>query len=202
MPDEISDVLRVSADDPKALGDVLERHRERLTQLVRFRMPTALLDCMEPSDVVQETFFEATRRVDEYLRKPSVPFYLWLRFLALQKIVQLMRRQQAMKRDVRRERRVESYAAGSSSANLVDKLFDSGTSPSGALQRKEGVEEVLRLLGGLSKEDRDILELRHFEDLSNVEAAEVLGITPVAARSRYCRGLQRLKEVLDRKGKR
>jgi RNA polymerase sigma-70 factor (ECF subfamily) len=199
MSDETLEILRSSAHDPKVLGSILERHRERLSQLVQFRMPPALLDCMEPSDVVQETFVEATRRVEEYIRKPSVPFYLWLRFLALQKIVQLRRRQQARKRDIRRERRVERWAAGSSSTNLVEKLFDSGTSPSGALQRKEKIEEVLRLLGDLGKEDRDVLELRHFEELSNVEAAEVLGITPVAARSRYFRALQRLKEVLDRK---
>ena len=193
---------RAGRGDREALGAALEEHRLRISRMVRLRLDRRLQARLDASDVVQEVFLEAARRLEEYLRERPMPLFLWLRFLADQRIAALHRfHLGAQARDARREEVLRRRALlESTSAALADQIAASGPSPSQGAARGEMEERVRRALAALDPDDREVLALRHFEQLSNAETAATLGVEPAAASKRYVRALARLREVLESMG--
>lgn len=185
--------------DPATLDEELARHRARLLRMIDLRLDRRLRCRIDPSDVVQETFVEASQRWDEFQRNPQTSAFLWLRFLTCQKIGQLHRAHLgAQARDVRREVRLDmAIDPEASSLVLAGQLAADLTSPTQASVREEEIQRVMRALDSLPATDCEILALRQFEQLSNFEAAEVLGLDTSAASKRYLRALERLRRALD-----
>jgi RNA polymerase sigma-70 factor (ECF subfamily) len=180
-----------------------DRYRARLERMVRVRLDPRLRARLDVEDVVQDAYLEASRRLPEYLQERKVPFYLWLRFIAGQKLIEAHRIHGAGKRDVRRERDCGGQADGASgatSAVLAHEILASQTTPSGALHREELRKELEQALETLEPVDREVIILRHHEHMTNTEAAEVLGITANAAAQRHFRALQKMRESLGHLG--
>jgi RNA polymerase sigma-70 factor (ECF subfamily) len=194
-PDELQSLRQGGA---AALGELFARHRDRLRLAVSLRLDRRLQGRVDPSDVLQEAFLEAAGRLDGYLARPALPPYLWLRFLATQRLLITHRQHlQTQARDAGRELSLDQPAGPEvSSENLAAWLLASGTSPSQALLRAERQAWLQEALAGMEAADREVLVLRHFEELSNAEAAQVLGVQPGAASQRYYRALKRLRAVL------
>ncbi|MCO6454554.1 MAG: sigma-70 family RNA polymerase sigma factor [Pirellulaceae bacterium] len=185
--------------DEAALGQLLVQYRERLLRVVGFRMDGRLRGRIDPADVVQEAYLEAAGRFAEYVRDPRMPFFLWLRFLTVQKLLQLHRHHLGYKmRDASRE--VSLYNGPlpeATSAVLAAQLLGRQTTPSQAAVRAEVKLRLEQALNEMEATDREVLALRHFEHLTNVETAKVLGLTESAASNRYVRAVKRLKRILD-----
>jgi RNA polymerase sigma-70 factor (ECF subfamily) len=196
---EIDHLLRRAGEgDEKAVGALFERHRDRLRQMVRLRLDRRLSGRVDPSDVLQEAYLDLSRRISEYKANPAVPFFLWLRSLTGQRLVDLHRRHLgAQMRDAGQE--VSLYRGvlpQASSVSLANQLLGRMTSPTHAAARAELQLRLQEALNTLDPLDREILVLRHFEELSNNEAAEVLGLQKSAASKRYIRAVVRLKDLL------
>jgi RNA polymerase sigma-70 factor, ECF subfamily len=199
-PSDASDLLRrAGAGDAAALGRLLDGYRKRLRRMVRLRLDPRLQGRIDPSDVLQEASLEATRRLAEYVRDPRLPFFLWLRFLTNQKLLELRRRHLGTQaRDAAREISLYQEAlVPASSACLAAQLLGKMTAPLQAAIRAEMKLRLQEALNGMDPLDREVLALRHFEQLDNTETAQVLGISPSGASSRYLRALKRLKDILS-----
>jgi RNA polymerase sigma-70 factor (ECF subfamily) len=186
--------------DPGALGTLLVRHEDRLRRMVALRLDRRLQGRIDASDVVQEAYMEASVRLTEYLGNPSMPFFLWLRFLTGQKLVTLHRHHLGVQmRDAGQE---VAFCRGplpeASSAALAAQLLGHDTRASEAAIRAEMKIRVQEALNSMDPLDREVLALRHFEQLSRAEIAQVLVISEAAAGKRYIRALERLKRVLGR----
>ena len=196
---EIQQLVELAAHgDDGAFEQLMSAHRARLKQMVALRLDRRLQGRVDPSDVIQESFIDAARRLPEYARNPSMPFFLWLRFLTGQRLMEQHRRHLGAKaRDAGRE--ISLYQGAfpeTTTAHLAAHLLGKLSSPSQAairIEQKIRLQEALDLLEPI---DREILALRHFEQLTNGEAAEVLGLDKSAASKRYARALIRLKDVL------
>jgi RNA polymerase sigma-70 factor (ECF subfamily) len=195
QPDTEELLRRAAAGDAAATGQLLQRHRKRLRRMVAVRMDPRLAARVDPSDVVQETLAGAARRLPEYLRDRPLPFYPWLRRLATDCLLNLLRLHvRARKRSVERE---EPPALPDESAlELADRLFARGSSPSAHLQREERRQRVRAALEALSERDREVLVLRHLEELPPAEIAAVLGLSEGAVYTRHLRALRRLRRLL------
>jgi RNA polymerase sigma-70 factor (ECF subfamily) len=198
--DKSEQLLReAAAGDQESWGALLERHRDRLRRMLALRADPRLQGRLDPSDVIQETFLEASARLAEYLRQPTMPFFLWLRFLAGQKLVTLHRHHLGTQmRDAGRE--ISLYRGGlpmTSSVALAAQLLGHDTGPSEAAIRAELKVRLQEALNSLEPLDREVLALRHIEQLTLAEAAQTLGITESGASRRHLRALKRLKEVLS-----
>jgi RNA polymerase sigma-70 factor, ECF subfamily len=185
--------------DREAWGRLLERHRERLRRMIALRLDLRLQGRVDPSDVIQEGFLAASRRLADYVKEPAaMPFFLWLRFLVGQELQEQHRRHLgAQARDAGRE--VSLYRGAmpeTTTAALAAQLMGKITSPSQAAVRAERKIRLQEALNSMDPIDREILVLRHYEQLSNGEAALVLGLDKSAASKRYARALIRLKEIL------
>jgi RNA polymerase sigma-70 factor, ECF subfamily len=190
--------LRLSMGDAEALGKIWQRYRERLRRVVRLRMDRRLQGRIDTSDVLQEAYVDFAGRVEEYLRQPDLPFYLWLRLLTGQRL-QLLHRHHlgAQMRDAGREVSLHRGAMPqATSVSLAAQLLGRFTSVTQAVQRAEMQLILQEAINGMDPIDREIVALRHFEELSNEETAQVLGIKPSAASTRHVRALKRLREVL------
>ncbi len=189
-------ILVQAAQDKAQLAELFDENRERLKRIVSSSIDHRLHSRMDASDVLQETFIEAFSRIHEYLAKPNVSLFVWLRFLAKQRLA-IMHRQnlQVQARDARRELSLDEDqgSKGALAAQLAGRL----TTASATLSRKELKLEIQSALDRLDSKSREILMLRHFEQLSNVESAEVLQISTTAACNRYIRALERLKGMLN-----
>ncbi len=187
---------RARAGDRDALAALFARHRPRLERGIAVRLDPHLRGRLDPEDVLQEAWLDMARRFDEWRDQPDLPLFVWMRFLTGQKLAELYRRHGAQLRDVRRE--VPLHAGPSAStASLAERLAGSFSSPSQGLARAELVSRVQEALEALSEVDREVLVLRHFEELTNNEVAAVLGITKAGASNRYVRALRRLKTALE-----
>jgi RNA polymerase sigma-70 factor (ECF subfamily) len=197
---ETDRLLRRAADgDRDSLGALLERHGPRLRRMVALRLDPRLQGRIAPSDVIQETYLEVSARLAEYLRAPPMPFFLWLRFLAGQKLVTLHRQHLGTRmRDAGRE--VSLYRGRlpeTTSAALAAQLLGHDPRPSEAAARAELKIRLQEALNSMDPLDREVLALRHFEQLSTAEVARVLDIKEATAGKRYVRALKRLKEILS-----
>lgn len=189
---------RVAQGDREALDQLLRRYRPRLHAFVEARLDPKLRARVDPSDVVQEALAEAGRRLEEYLRDRPLPFYPWLRQLAWERLIDLRRRHlRAGRRSVRREEPWSLSLPDESAAALAGRLAASGTSPSDRLIRAELRDRVQAALARLAPRDREVLVLRHLEQLSTAEAAAVLGLGEEAVKSRHRRALERLRALLE-----
>jgi RNA polymerase sigma-70 factor (ECF subfamily) len=203
MSDEASDthdlLRRVHEGDQQAMAELFGRYRERLRRMVRLRLDRRLQGRVDPSDVLQEAYLDVSRRAAEYAANPTMPLYLWLRFLTGQKLLALHRHHLgAQMRDAGCEVSLHRGAIPqASSASLAAQLLGRLTSPTQAAIRAEMQLRLQEILNTLDPIDREVLVLRHFEELSNNETAEVLGIQKSAASNRYVRALKRLKEILS-----
>ncbi|WP_435015800.1 sigma-70 family RNA polymerase sigma factor [Tundrisphaera sp. TA3] len=175
-----------------------ERHREPLRRMIGSRLDPALGRRADASDVVQETLIEASRRLADYLREPGLPFHLWLRRIARDRVVDAHRRHRAAgNRSLDRERSLALPAfADRSSIELAAQLRDPAMTPAAAAVRAELARRFREILDGLDDDDREILLLRHFESMTNGEAAKILGLSEPAAGMRHLRALRRLRAAL------
>ncbi len=197
-PDTDELLRRVDAGDTLAAGQLLQRHRDRLRQMVVVRIDPRLAARVDPSDVVQEAMAEASRKLPDYLRERPLPFYPWLRQIAWQRLVHLHTRHvKTQKRTVLREDRGYLPLPDQSAMQLVDRLVGSGTSPSKRMVREEIRQRVSGALDQLAPQDRETVILRHLEQLAFKEIAAVLGISDAATQSRYRRAVQRLHDLLS-----
>src|SRR5438046_3725670 len=189
---------RARAGDREALSALLARHRDRLRRMVEMRLDTRLQARLDASDVLQEAYVEVAERLEEYLRDPKLPLFLWLWLVVGERLIRLHRHHLGTQmRDAGRE--VSLYRGAlpaASSAALAAQLLGKHTSPTQAAVRAERILRVQEALNALDPVDREILSLRHFEELTAAETAQVLGIEESAAAKRYFRALKRLKEVL------
>src|SRR5262245_16697261 len=166
-PDTEHLLALVAEGDRQARNRLLDRHRRRLRDLVHLRIDPRLAARVDPSDVVQESLAEADRRLPDYLRDRPMPFYPWLRALALQRLTDLHRQHvRALKRSVCREEVRLPFLTDDSVQDLARRVSGRGSSPSAGLQRREAQERARAALAGLSERDREVLLLRHLEQLS------------------------------------
>ena len=203
MANDPSDTLhlveRLRGGDRQALTDLFQRHRDRLRRMVELRMDARLQGRVDASDVLQDAFLDAATRLDGYfLRGSELPAFLWLRLVVGERLAIYQRRHLGTKmRDAGQE--VSLYRdplPQASSAALASMLLGRLTSPSHAAIRAELVLQVQEALNALDPLDREVVALRHFEQLSRAETAQVLGITEEAGAKRYIRALRRLKAIL------
>jgi RNA polymerase sigma-70 factor (ECF subfamily) len=197
-PEETDRLLRqAAAGDERAFADLFGLFRPYLRQIIALRLDTRLRPRIDPSDVMQETQLEVFRRLGEFLRRRPMPFRVWLRKTALERLLKLREKHvEARQRTVRREVQVPE----DSSLLLAYRLLAAGSTPSQQLSRQEMARRVNQALAQLPDADREVLLMRQFDGLSYEEVAYTLDITPAAARKRYGRALLRLQELLTRGG--
>jgi RNA polymerase sigma-70 factor (ECF subfamily) len=190
---------RAGRGDQAALTELFAEYRERLKRMVRLRINRRLQGRIDDSDVLQETMIEVARKLPEYLAEPSAPFFLWLRHLTGLKLTELHRHHLGTRmRDADRE--VSIYCGALPHANsesLAAQLLGKLTSPSQSALKAEKRIRLQENLNAMDPVDREILALRHFEQLSNAETAKVLGLTPSGASARHMRAIKRLKDLLE-----
>jgi len=189
---------RLRAGDRQALAEAFARDRERLWRVVHFRLAESLRGRLEPDDVLQEAFLAASQRLSHYAESPATSPFIWLRMVVNQTLIDLHRHHLgAQKRDAAREVSVEAGAyTEATSASVAIQLVGAFTSPSRAAARADVLSLVQTAIERMDPIDREVLALRHFEELTNSEVAETLGIEQKAASIRYIRALRRLKDIL------
>jgi RNA polymerase sigma-70 factor, ECF subfamily len=205
MADEASHtkvlLARAAAGDSLAWGALLTTQRERLARMVAFRIDSRLAGRLDPDDVVQEAFVEASDHRDDYFRTSSGPLFLWLRGVVMNKLLELHRHHLGTQmRDAKRDRHLDAAPAASlaeTTAALCAQLTAGLTRPSVVAARNEIHARLTDALTQMDSTDREILALRHFEQLSNSEAADLLTIQEDAAAKRYLRALGRLRRILS-----
>ena len=205
QPDGASILGRAAGGDLDAWGVLLARHQERLRCVAAFRLDARLRGRIDASDVVQEAFADATERRAQFFAQAAQPLFLWLRWIVGNTLLELNRHHLGAKmRDARREI-PPGHPSGAprrggddpTSAALVAHLTAGATGPATAAGRAEVKERLREALGRMDPADREVLALRHFEQLTSTETAQVLGIQERAAAKRYLRALERLREILS-----
>jgi RNA polymerase sigma-70 factor (ECF subfamily) len=195
--DEEGLVLRLREGDREALGHLFSLHRERIWRMIRFRMDRRLAARIDPDDVLQEAFLAARTRIDNFLAEPQGSFFVWLRMIALQTLFDQHRHHiGAEMRNAGRDVRLDQPDSVNTSVCLAAQLAGTITSPSQAAAGIEMMQRLEQAIGTMAPLDQEIIVMRHFEDLTNIESAEALGISPTAASNRYVRAIARLKEIL------
>jgi RNA polymerase sigma-70 factor (ECF subfamily) len=184
--------------DAAAVERLLADHREAVRRMIGLRLDPAIRQRLDASDVVQEVLLEASRRLHDYLQKPAMPFHLWLRHIARDHLIDAHRRhRQAQKRGVDREQPLAPAGwPDHSSLDLAAKFVDQELTPASAAIRQELERRLHQALAELNEEDREVILMRHFEQLSNQETATELGLTEAAASMRYLRAVRRLRTLL------
>jgi RNA polymerase sigma-70 factor (ECF subfamily) len=191
-------LVRLKRGDQSALATLFMRYRGRLRRMVDLRMDRRLAGRIDTSDVLQEAYLDASRQLNGYLNREPMPLFLWFRLITGQRLMAMHRRHLgARKRDARQEVGIhQSAMPPPGSAVLSRQLPGRLTSPSGAAIRREERHRLRSLLDRLEPPDREILAIRHFENLSNDEAARELGISKAAASKRHVRALERFRKLL------
>jgi RNA polymerase sigma-70 factor (ECF subfamily) len=184
--------------EPAAIGALLSQFEERLKRMIRLRMNPALRGRVDASDIVQDVYLEVSKRLAEYGQPPAAPLFLWVRTIASEKLIDAHRKHLgANKRDARREISLDmAVVPPPNSALLAAQLLGKIATPSQAAIKAEMRTRVQEVLDSLDELDREVLALRHFEQLSNSEAAQVLGLSESGASSRYVRALKRFKSAI------
>jgi RNA polymerase sigma-70 factor (ECF subfamily) len=182
----------------EAAAELFDRYRDRLLRMIALRMDPRIVGKVDGEDVLQDAFVAGVRRIQGYLERPSVPPFVWVRQITTQVLIDTHRRYlKAQKRDARQEVAIDhGQPSGANSAFLATELAGSLTSPSECAVREETIFALRDALERLAEIDREVLVLRHLEDLTNNEVAEVLGIDKYAASKRYLRALTRLRAAM------
>jgi RNA polymerase sigma-70 factor (ECF subfamily) len=198
--DEETEALldRAGRGDHQALESLFSRYRERLLRMIRLRLDPRMRYRIDASDIIQEAQLEAWQRLEEYLGKRPMEFFLWLRFLTGQKLAALHRHHLgAKRRDQRQEVRLHSTPMPeATTAALANQLVGKHTSPDEAAMRAERKIIIQEAFNAIDPLDRQVLALRHFEQLTNLETAQELGLTEAGASKRYARALKKLQKRL------
>lgn len=189
---------RVAEGDRERLGELLEQDRERLRRMITLRLDRRVAGRIDPSDVIQEAQMEAAARLPEFLARPTMPFFLWLRLITVQRIRILHRKHLgAGMRAADREISINhGHWPQATSAALAAQLLDGLTRPSEAAAKAEMRDRLHAALEAMDPIDREVLTLRHFEQLTTLEASIELGISEEATKKRHIRALKRLKQIL------
>ncbi|MFM1904876.1 MAG: polymerase sigma factor CnrH [Planctomycetota bacterium] len=190
---------RVRRGDGDAVNGLLERHRAAIRRMIDLRMDRVVQRRVDASDIVQDVLVEANRRLGDYLANPTMPFRLWLRHMARDRLIDAHRRHRvAGSRSIDREVPLSGGGSGDDSrADLADRLADRELTPAAAATWRELERRFAAAVEQLEEADRQIVLLRHFEHLSTAEAAEALGLSKPAAGMRYLRAMRRLRGLLD-----
>ncbi len=190
---------RLKGGDVQALAELFTRERDRLWRVIHFRLAEPLRGRLEPDDVLQEAFLVASQRLKHYVESPASSPFIWLRMIVNQTLVDLHRQHLgAQRRDAAREVSIDRTPyVEATSVSVAIQLIGAFTSPSGAAARADTLALVQASIEQMDPIDREVLALRHFEELTNSEVAEALGIEQKAASIRYVRALRRLREVLS-----
>ncbi len=185
--------------DDAAVNQLLDRHRNSLRQLIRMRLDQKIQKRIDVSDVLQDVLVEANRRLTRYLNDPIMPFHLWLRQIARDRIIDAHRRHRvSAKRSVDREQQmVAPRGYDQSSIHLASLLGDQQLTPAAAALQKEMARKVEAAISELDPKDCEIVVMRHYEHLTNQEIGQALGLTEPAASMRYLRAIRRLKAILQ-----
>jgi RNA polymerase sigma-70 factor (ECF subfamily) len=197
--DKTEQLLNAARDgDASAAGQLLDRHRDALRRMVEMRLDRRIQQRIDASDIVQEVMIEANRRLQTYLEDPAMPFHLWLRQMARDRIIDAHRRHRASgKRSVDREQAmVAAKTLDRSTVELAGQLCDPELTPAAAATMEELQRRFQIAIESMDDNDREIVLMRHFEQLSNQEAARSLGLTEPAASMRYLRAMRRLRKML------
>ncbi|MFO0956314.1 MAG: sigma-70 family RNA polymerase sigma factor [Isosphaeraceae bacterium] len=185
-------LLQAARGNAEALGKLLNLHRERLRRMIAFRLDTHLAAYLDASDIVQDSLADAVRKLPDYARERPLPLYPWLHRLASERLTKARLR-------YRREQGTIRWA-DSATRLLVDRLVAGDPSPGGAAVREEQRRRVQAALVRMADPDREILLMRHLEDLSFPEIAAILGIAEGAAKMRHLRALNRIHALLGGDG--
>lgn len=189
---------RARQGEAAAVDALLARHRPAVERMIGLRLDRAIASRVDSSDIVQEVLLEASLRLGDYLRQPAMPFHLWLRHIARDQIIDAHRRhRKAQRRSVDREQPMRPTAPDQSSFELAAAFVDRALTPATEALRREMAGRFQDLLAMLSEEDREVLLMRHFEQLTNQEVAQALGLTEPAAAMRHLRALRRMKALLQ-----
>jgi RNA polymerase sigma-70 factor (ECF subfamily) len=193
---------RVRQGDADAINGLLARHRAAIRRMIDQRMDRVIERRVDASDIVQDVMIEANRRLGDYLANPTMPFRLWLRHMARDRLIDAHRRHRvAASRSLDREVPLVVPAAGDQSqADLAGQVADRELTPAAAATWHELERRFAAAVELLDEDDRQIVLLRHFEHLSTAEAADVLGLSKPAAGMRYLRAMRRLRVLLDDAG--
>jgi RNA polymerase sigma-70 factor (ECF subfamily) len=196
--DTVDLLERARAGDQTALTELFTRHRARLRRMVEMRLDRRLQARVDASDVIQDAYLQVAKRLQDYLSNPTLPFFLWLRLVVGEQLTKLHRHHVGTRmRDAGREVSLDRQAPpAASSAALAARLLGRHTSPTQAAVRAERLRRVQEAINLLDPLDREVLSLRHFEQLSRAETARALAIEEAAAAKRYIRALKRLKVTL------
>lgn len=197
--DKTQDLLNeVAGGDRSAVNRLMDRHRDAVRRMIQMRLDQAVARRVDASDVVQDVMLEASQRLTDYLQNPSMPFHLWLRQLAKDRIIDMHRRHRgAQRRSVDREQNFSGLGGDDqSAADLAGLLKDAELTPAAAALRQEMQNRFLLALDHLEEGDREIIVMRHFEHLGNSEVADALGLSAPAAGMRYLRAIRKLREFL------
>jgi RNA polymerase sigma-70 factor, ECF subfamily len=191
-------LTRVKGGDRDALAILFSQHRDRLVRIIRFRLSPRLERRVDAEDILQEVYLDAEKRIKNFTGDSDASFFIWLRLVAGQTLIDVHRRHLcAQARDAAREVPVDGrHYPQATSTSLAFQLAANRTSPSQAAIREELSSQLEEAIGRMDPVDQEILALRHFEELTNSEVAEVLGIQQKAASIRYVRALGRLKQIL------
>jgi len=199
VPDQAEQELisAIAEKGEDGLAEFFMQNRERLHRMISMRLDQRLTQRVDASDVLQEGFVDAAKRLSEFVAKPPMPLFVWLRFLIGQKLAAIHRWHfNAQKRDPRKEDAVSQRMPGADSQVIAREFSASMTSPSQAVVRAEMSDKLAKVLEMLEPMDREILVMRHFEELSNNEAASELGVAKGTASKRYVRALAKLNKAM------
>lgn len=199
---ELDELAQLQDRGVDAAAELFTRYEDRLRRMIHVRLDKRLYGRVDAGDVLQEAYLEVSRRTDEYLANPAVPFYVWIRQLTSQVLVDLYRQHFGAKmRDVRQEVRLAAAGSPIAPDSLAAQLIAGWTSPSQAAIREETYAELQQALSEMDEIDREVLALRHFEGLANGEVAKILGLQKTAASNRYIRALTRLRKAMSPAGR-
>ena len=192
-------LTRAANGDHAAAQELYSHYRARLKRMVHLRLSRRLQGRVDDSDVLQEAYLDIAKRLPEYVCEPKLPFFLWLRHMTGLKLTEIHRRHLGTQsRDAERE--ISLHRGGlpeADSISLAAQLLGQLTTPSQAAMRAEVRLLVQDALSSMDPIDREVLALKHFEQLSTSEIAEVLGLSKAGAGSRYLRAIKRLREILS-----
>src|SRR6185295_11099482 len=180
--------------DPHAVDRLMDRHRDSLHKMVECRLNQGVARRVDASDIVQDALLTASRRLADYLENPSIPFHAWLRQITRDRLADVYRRELADKRDVAREQRISPSER--SSLDPLAQARDAQLTPAAMLLRKEFAERFHHAVEQLDEGAKDVILMRHAEQLTNSQAAELLGLSEAAAGMRYLRALRQLRSLL------
>ena len=198
---DVTAELLVNVRDGQVLAveQLMDRHRNSLRRMIQLRLDQRISQRVDVSDVIQDVLMEANRRLTDYLSNPVIPFHLWIRQIAKDRIIDAHRRHRvSAKRSIDREQPQPGKGPlDQSTIELANQFRDQALTPAAAATQRELAQQIESAVQMLHDNDREIILMRHYEQLSNQEIAQSLGLTEPAASMRYLRALKRLREVIE-----